>query len=206
MQSLKRSNAQSRSTFLRTRCLAKAQALLRVFEIWGRGRSLEISPGKGAPFSGVASRSLLFNRPRNKPAASVPFNCDRVLRQLFPLLRQVQVQLPDVGSGAARAARWYSTAFLRQPSAFAVAHSFHSVAFANELNRPCPPAFVRLTPLSASTPGQTHYFKGSQRLIGRASRCSNHSAPPVGVGAPLSVMTRPDRHRSTIQRDREESA
>jgi hypothetical protein len=25
------------------------------------------------------------------------FNCDRVLRQLFPLLRQVQVHLPDVG-------------------------------------------------------------------------------------------------------------
>jgi hypothetical protein len=25
------------------------------------------------------------------------FNCDRVLRQPFPLLRQVQVHLPDVG-------------------------------------------------------------------------------------------------------------
>ena len=51
----------------------------------------------------MASRSLLFNRPRNKPAASVPVNCDRVLRQLFPLLRQVQVHLPDVGIWGPRA-------------------------------------------------------------------------------------------------------
>ena len=102
-------------------------------------------PRKGGPIFWRGVASLLFDRPRNKPAASMTFNCDRVVRQLFPLLRQVQVYLPDVGSGAARAARWHSTAFLRQASAFAVAHRFHSVAFANKLNRPCPPALVRLT-------------------------------------------------------------
>jgi hypothetical protein len=83
------------------------------------------------------------------------FNCDRVIRQLFALLRQLQVHLPDVGVWGREGARWHSTAFLRQASAFAVAHSFHFVAFANELNRPCPLAPVRLT--------QCPVYSGSDR-------------------------------------------
>jgi hypothetical protein len=44
-----------------------------------------------------------------------------------------------LGPGTARVARWHSMAFLRQASAFGGVHSIHSVAFANELNKPCQP-------------------------------------------------------------------
>jgi hypothetical protein len=76
------------------------------------------------------------------------------------------------GPGAARAAHWHSTAFLRQASPFAVAHSLHSVAFANELNRPCPPAPVCLT--QCPVPSESDRSTAPRKM----TRCANRRPLP----------------------------
>ena len=88
------------------------------------------------------------------------------------------------GPGAARAAHWHSTVILRQASAFAVAHSFHSVAFANELNRPCPPAPVCLTqcPVPSESDRSTAPRKMTRCATSRHSQTLSPDRPMQHVG------------------------
>ena len=76
--------------------LPKPRLYSKFLKSWGGVEALRFV-AEGGPIFWRGVASLLFNRPRNKPPASMTFNSDRVIRQLFPLLRQVQVHLPDVG-------------------------------------------------------------------------------------------------------------
>jgi hypothetical protein len=72
----------------------KPRLYSKFLKSWGPDRFLEICRERGPQ----AVAALLFNRPRNKLAAWMMFNCDRVLRQLFPSNPQVySSSVVDVG-------------------------------------------------------------------------------------------------------------